>query len=258
MGRITAARESAAFAARIGARAESDSDVEHFIRENEIDGVAAGSLREASSQVQKEVMERGSLTDCRNPSAVCLSRIRDAKTAAHASSDSTTNNLALYQQLVYQQQLQQQLMYQQQIVAGGAGSAANMMLIANAYAAYGYPASYVQQLMQHHQQMQEQEEEIVTAAAAAADSLDTSLARESTEPGDDCGVDGSPGARSSSAGSAVTGMLRSEAGGAETPNDSMSQPVQPTEVWAKSASLCYKSKPDHWRQPAGLLRSSPY
>lgn len=59
--------------------APSTVELEDFVRDNNVDQRAAAQLMEADPMVQKNVLERGSLTDCRNPSAVCLARIRDAK-----------------------------------------------------------------------------------------------------------------------------------------------------------------------------------
>lgn len=56
-------------------------DVEEFIMNgitNGLDEKAADMLREAPAHVQKIVMDRGDLADCRNPSAVVSSRIREA------------------------------------------------------------------------------------------------------------------------------------------------------------------------------------
>merc|ERR1719203_1944843 len=57
----------------------SQKELEDFIADNHIDEMAGKQLKEADGPTQKNVLERGSLTDCRNPSAVCLARIRDAK-----------------------------------------------------------------------------------------------------------------------------------------------------------------------------------
>mmetsp|Transcript_63576 Transcript_63576/g.204842 ORF Transcript_63576/g.204842 Transcript_63576/m.204842 type:complete len:1089 (+) Transcript_63576:104-3370(+) len=54
-------------------------EVEDFIKENKIDGLAARQLREADQETQEDVVARGSLSDCRNPSAVLAARIRDAQ-----------------------------------------------------------------------------------------------------------------------------------------------------------------------------------
>lgn len=53
--------------------------LEAFIRNNELNDKATEALRGAPPNVQREVMERGSTTGTRNPSAVVLSRIRDAE-----------------------------------------------------------------------------------------------------------------------------------------------------------------------------------
>eukprot|EP00927_Polykrikos_kofoidii_P000047 TRINITY_DN10021_c0_g2_i1.p1 TRINITY_DN10021_c0_g2~~TRINITY_DN10021_c0_g2_i1.p1 ORF type:complete len:1886 (-),score=379.42 TRINITY_DN10021_c0_g2_i1:126-5783(-) len=77
---------SAASGAAMGGMVSCSEDVEGFISENRLDGSAALALRQADALVQKAVVDRGSLTDCRDPSAVCLSRIRDAKSMPHLNS----------------------------------------------------------------------------------------------------------------------------------------------------------------------------
>mmetsp|Transcript_106191 Transcript_106191/g.342567 ORF Transcript_106191/g.342567 Transcript_106191/m.342567 type:complete len:236 (+) Transcript_106191:52-759(+) len=57
----------------------SQREIDDFIQDNDIDEMASRQLREADGPTQRSVLDRGSLTDCRNPSAVCLARIRDAK-----------------------------------------------------------------------------------------------------------------------------------------------------------------------------------
>lgn len=66
----------------------SPHEVQEFIRENKIDDVAARALLEAGPSVQKGVLSRGTLSDCRNPSAVCLARIRESRQAGQQSSSS--------------------------------------------------------------------------------------------------------------------------------------------------------------------------
>jgi len=68
-----------------GGGGPTKDELEGFISDNKIDDSAADQLRECDGPVQKQVMERGSLTDCRNPSAVCLGRIRDAKNGIRAN-----------------------------------------------------------------------------------------------------------------------------------------------------------------------------
>lgn len=53
--------------------------VEEFIRDNDLDEMAARQLREVDSQIQELVLDRGSLDGVRNPSAVIRARIREAK-----------------------------------------------------------------------------------------------------------------------------------------------------------------------------------
>lgn len=62
----------------------SSPEIEDFIQDNNIDGLAAKQLREAERETQEDVVARGSLSDCRNPSAVCLARIRDSRDMAKA------------------------------------------------------------------------------------------------------------------------------------------------------------------------------
>lgn len=57
----------------------SQQEIDDFIKDNKIDEMASRQLREADPATQRSVLERGSLTDCRNASAVLLARIRDAK-----------------------------------------------------------------------------------------------------------------------------------------------------------------------------------
>merc|ERR1719373_1411362 len=57
----------------------SMTDVEDFIKSNEIDVRAAADLRDSGPIVQRIVLSRGDLRSARNPSAALLARIRDAK-----------------------------------------------------------------------------------------------------------------------------------------------------------------------------------
>eukprot|EP00929_Paragymnodinium_shiwhaense_P121874 TRINITY_DN9428_c0_g1_i1.p1 TRINITY_DN9428_c0_g1~~TRINITY_DN9428_c0_g1_i1.p1 ORF type:complete len:340 (-),score=41.89 TRINITY_DN9428_c0_g1_i1:94-1113(-) len=52
--------------------------LEQFIFENRIDTIAADRLRRLTDEQQQKVMERGNLTDARNPNAVLMGRIREA------------------------------------------------------------------------------------------------------------------------------------------------------------------------------------
>lgn len=90
MGRIRVAHDTLAHERkRIGMSTmlasqplEASPEVEDFIRDNGIDGVAARQLREADADTQEDVLSRGSLSDCRNPSAVCLARLRESRSMA--------------------------------------------------------------------------------------------------------------------------------------------------------------------------------
>jgi len=69
-------------AAGVGAvGGESSSEVEQFIRENHLDDGAAKAMRSAAPEVQSEVVNRGTLLDCTNPSSAVMGRIREAKQA---------------------------------------------------------------------------------------------------------------------------------------------------------------------------------
>eukprot|EP00931_Biecheleriopsis_adriatica_P009702 TRINITY_DN110779_c0_g1_i1.p1 TRINITY_DN110779_c0_g1~~TRINITY_DN110779_c0_g1_i1.p1 ORF type:complete len:880 (+),score=199.71 TRINITY_DN110779_c0_g1_i1:82-2640(+) len=54
-------------------------EVEDFIAENALDEKAADALREVAPDIQKAVMDRGSLASAKNPSAALLGRLRDAQ-----------------------------------------------------------------------------------------------------------------------------------------------------------------------------------
>jgi len=64
-----------------GVGGESSSEVEQFIRENHLDDGAAKALRSTAQEVQLEVVNRGTLLDCTNPSSAVMGRIREAKQA---------------------------------------------------------------------------------------------------------------------------------------------------------------------------------
>jgi len=49
-----------------------------FIQENGIDERATEALMSATPAVQEQVLNRGSVRECRNPSSACLGRIKDA------------------------------------------------------------------------------------------------------------------------------------------------------------------------------------
>ncbi|OLP78685.1 hypothetical protein AK812_SmicGene41107 [Symbiodinium microadriaticum] len=57
--------------------------VEQFILDNELNNRAASALRGTAAEVQRQVMEQGSLATCREPSAGCIGRIRKAEAALH-------------------------------------------------------------------------------------------------------------------------------------------------------------------------------
>merc|ERR1712232_1103449 len=79
MGRIrdaeTAHNKGATLAATSGGPPGS---LDAFIFENRLDTIAADRLRRLTDEQQQRVMERGNLTDARNPNAVLMGRIREA------------------------------------------------------------------------------------------------------------------------------------------------------------------------------------
>merc|ERR1712039_485498 len=67
--------------ANVGAGSSESAEVEQFIRENHLDDGAAKAIRSAAPDVQSEVVNRGTLLDCTNPSSAVMGRIREAKQA---------------------------------------------------------------------------------------------------------------------------------------------------------------------------------
>jgi len=59
-------------------------EVEEFIRENALDDRASDAIRGCHPDVQRAVLDRGTLRDARNPSSAVLGRIRDAQAATGA------------------------------------------------------------------------------------------------------------------------------------------------------------------------------
>merc|ERR1719287_399305 len=59
--------------------------LEEFVASQGIDDRAAEALREAQPRVIQAVLERGDLSDCRNPSSAVLGRLRDAQSGKGAS-----------------------------------------------------------------------------------------------------------------------------------------------------------------------------
>jgi hypothetical protein len=79
LGRIKEANQGGG--SRGGGGFAKPAEVNRFILENNLDERAGESLKSESPQVQRAVIERGGLSETRNPSAVVLGRIRDAKAA---------------------------------------------------------------------------------------------------------------------------------------------------------------------------------
>lgn len=118
--------------------------VEEFIRENKIDETAGKQLRTADPKVQKEVIHRGGLLECKNPSAVCLARIREEKKLLGESSISSqglqpqhlSTSIGNQSALVVAQQMQAQQMQAQQMMMANMGS---QMMMVQAPALVGIP-----------------------------------------------------------------------------------------------------------------------
>merc|ERR1719491_803647 len=53
--------------------------IQEFIQQNQLDDGASKALMSAGPDVQAQVMGRGPLTDCSNPSSAIIGRIREAK-----------------------------------------------------------------------------------------------------------------------------------------------------------------------------------
>lgn len=67
--------------------AESDAlaaEVDQFIAENRLDEGAAKIFRNEVPEVQRRIVDRGSLAECSNPSSAVMGRIRDAKSSLKA------------------------------------------------------------------------------------------------------------------------------------------------------------------------------
>lgn len=67
-------------------KSEYPMDVESFIAEEGVDEKAAEGLRELDDQMQQAIMSRGTLKGGKNPSAMLIGRIRDAKATFGMSS----------------------------------------------------------------------------------------------------------------------------------------------------------------------------
>eukprot|EP00929_Paragymnodinium_shiwhaense_P093911 TRINITY_DN54241_c0_g1_i1.p1 TRINITY_DN54241_c0_g1~~TRINITY_DN54241_c0_g1_i1.p1 ORF type:complete len:339 (+),score=91.98 TRINITY_DN54241_c0_g1_i1:72-1088(+) len=120
----------------------SSAEVEKFLKDNgPIDPRVAEALRSASKAAQAAVLERGGLTDCRNPSGVLMSRIKNfgglsstgqsmaelqgdpaqiwaricAKEGIVNSEQKAQQQLAQHQQQYLLMQQQQQMAYLQQL-----------------------------------------------------------------------------------------------------------------------------------------------
>lgn len=79
LARIRDARVSGSGSLAMTNGMRGNSDVEDFIRANDVDESAADSLRSSSPTIQRAVLSRGELKTARNPSSALLARIRDAK-----------------------------------------------------------------------------------------------------------------------------------------------------------------------------------
>lgn len=79
LARIRDARVSGSGSHALSNGMRGNSDVEDFIRGNDVDESAADSLRSSSPTIQRAVLSRGELKTARNPSSALLARIRDAK-----------------------------------------------------------------------------------------------------------------------------------------------------------------------------------
>merc|ERR1712060_423296 len=63
--------------------AQSNPEVEYFIRANQVDDKAAASLRELEPHLQSLVLARGDLSGASNPSSALMVRIKDSRMGVH-------------------------------------------------------------------------------------------------------------------------------------------------------------------------------
>eukprot|EP00930_Biecheleria_cincta_P087512 TRINITY_DN76738_c0_g1_i1.p1 TRINITY_DN76738_c0_g1~~TRINITY_DN76738_c0_g1_i1.p1 ORF type:complete len:130 (-),score=16.60 TRINITY_DN76738_c0_g1_i1:79-468(-) len=66
-------------------RSSKGGSLDDWIDENDLDDKCANLLRSLDSSIQKGVMDMGNCHDCRNPSAVVMSRIRKLEGEAKGS-----------------------------------------------------------------------------------------------------------------------------------------------------------------------------
>lgn len=71
----------------------SRSEIDDFIRANDVDDRAAADLRDCPPDVQRKVLARGELSTARNPSAALLARIRDARVSGSSGASGMGNGL---------------------------------------------------------------------------------------------------------------------------------------------------------------------
>merc|ERR1719183_719278 len=79
LGRIKDAQKAGSFGGSSPRGNATPEDVEQFIAEGGLDDRAQDALRGCPPDVQRVVIDRGPLTDTRNPSSAVLGRIRDAQ-----------------------------------------------------------------------------------------------------------------------------------------------------------------------------------
>mmetsp|Transcript_57762 Transcript_57762/g.162932 ORF Transcript_57762/g.162932 Transcript_57762/m.162932 type:complete len:345 (+) Transcript_57762:129-1163(+) len=72
----------------------SNTEIDDFVRANDIDDRAANDLRDCDPEVQRKVLARGELSSARNPSAALLARIRDARASSSFGASGDTRNNA--------------------------------------------------------------------------------------------------------------------------------------------------------------------
>mmetsp|Transcript_3156 Transcript_3156/g.9213 ORF Transcript_3156/g.9213 Transcript_3156/m.9213 type:complete len:432 (-) Transcript_3156:105-1400(-) len=212
-------------------------EIERFLIIERVEPHAAARLRRASKAVQQAVVSRGSLAGTRDPTAVLMTRIRDAEkenqptpeaivvqetidAAAAANpygSDPQAYALAYYAQ--YQQAYPQAVQGAYAGVYPGAGGDASTQAaqLAAAYAAYQYPAGYYAYAVPGY----------MVAGAAAADA--TQAAPPLEDGSAEASQDGEKPAAAEAASSENAGAAAAAAG--ETP-----APVAPAATDAAAAA----------------------
>merc|ERR1719210_330284 len=72
-------RASERYSALEDKRTASREEVDRFVEGNRLDDQAAALFKKEPADIQANVIDRGSLAECKNPSAALMGRLRDAR-----------------------------------------------------------------------------------------------------------------------------------------------------------------------------------